>query len=60
MRREDELEHERFFVVGHDRGSYVAHRLAVDHPEAVEKLVFVGAVPLGDAVARANAKFALA
>jgi haloacetate dehalogenase len=52
--------HERFAVVGHDRGSYVAHRLAVDHPAAVEKLVFMGAVPLGEAVARADARFALA
>jgi len=26
------LGHERFAVVGHDRGSYVAMRLALDHP----------------------------
>jgi haloacetate dehalogenase len=54
------LGHGRFMVVGHDRGGYVAHRLAVDHPHVVEKLVFMGAVPLGEAVARANAGFALA
>jgi haloacetate dehalogenase len=54
------LGHERFAVVGHDRGSYVAHRLAVDHPEAVDRLVFMGTVPIGEALARANATFASA
>lgn len=54
------LGHERFLLVGHDRGGYVAHRLAVDHPDAVEKLAFMGTVPLGEAVARTNAKFAQA
>src|SRR5437763_2360715 len=29
------LGHERFAVVGHDRGAYVAIRLALDHPRAV-------------------------
>jgi haloacetate dehalogenase len=54
------LGHERFLAVGHDRGGYVAHRLAVDHPDAVETLVFMGAVPIGEAVARADARFAQA
>ena len=31
----DRLGHERFAVVGHDRGSYVASRLALDAPQAV-------------------------
>ena len=29
------LGHERFAVVGHDRGGRVAHRMAVDHPERI-------------------------
>ena len=29
------LGHERFAVVGHDRGSAVAYRLALDHPDVV-------------------------
>ncbi len=33
------LGHERFFVCGHDRGGRVAHRLALDHPEAVRALM---------------------
>ena len=30
-----ELGHEHFAIAGHDRGGRVAHRLALDHPEAV-------------------------
>jgi haloacetate dehalogenase len=36
---------EQFFVVGHDRGGRVAHRLAVDHPGAVRRLVVLDIVP---------------
>ena len=36
------LGHERFCVVGHDRGAYVAYRLALDHPEAVARAVRPG------------------
>ena len=32
------LGHERFAVVGHDRGSYVASRLAMDAPEVVSRV----------------------
>src|SRR3954471_14578403 len=35
----DQLGHERFAAVGHDRGCYVALRLALDHPERVDRLV---------------------
>jgi len=57
MRR---LGHERFAVAGHDRGSYVAFRLALDHPEAVERLVVMDSVPIGEALARCDARFAAA
>ena len=33
------LGHERFAVVGHDRGGRVAYRTALDHPERVERPV---------------------
>jgi haloacetate dehalogenase len=52
------LGHERFAVVGHDRGAYVATRAALDHGDAVERLVVLDAVPIGEALARADAKFA--
>lgn len=55
MRR---LGHERFAVVGHDRGGYVAFRLALDHPAAVRQLVVLDDVPIGEALARCDARFA--
>lgn len=39
------LGHERFRLVGHDRGARVAHRLAMDHPEGVERLCLMDIVP---------------
>ncbi len=35
----------RFPVVGHDRGGRVAHRMALDHPDAVTKLAVVDIIP---------------
>jgi haloacetate dehalogenase len=52
------LGHDRFAVVGHDRGAYVAHRLAMDFPAPVSHLVVMDAVPIGAALARADARFA--
>jgi haloacetate dehalogenase len=52
------LGHPTFAVVGHDRGGYVALRLALDAPEAVERLVVIDGVPISEALARCNAKFA--
>ena len=42
MRR---LGHERFLVVGHDRGARVGHRMAVDHADAVAKLAVLDIAP---------------
>ena len=54
------LGHERFAVVGHDRGSYVAMRAALDAPDAVTALAVLDSVPIGEALARADARFAAA
>jgi haloacetate dehalogenase len=35
----------RFFLVGHDRGGRVAHRLAVDHADRVERLAVLDIAP---------------
>jgi haloacetate dehalogenase len=40
-----ELGHERFAVVGHDRGARVAHRMALDHTDAVQRLAVLDIVP---------------
>lgn len=34
-----------FYLCGHDRGGRVAHRLALDHPAAVRKLMVIDIVP---------------
>ncbi|MEX5717685.1 alpha/beta fold hydrolase [Geodermatophilus maliterrae] len=54
------LGHERFAVVGHDRGSYVATRLALDSPRAVTHLVVLDSVPILEALERTDAAFATA
>jgi haloacetate dehalogenase len=52
------LGHPRFAVAGHDRGCYVALRMALDHPSAVDRLVVMDGVPISEALARCDAKFA--
>jgi haloacetate dehalogenase len=44
----DALGIERFAVVGHDRGARVAYRLALDHPQRVERLAVLNVVPTLD------------
>jgi haloacetate dehalogenase len=39
-----QLGHEKFFLAGHDRGGRVAYRLALDHPQAVQKLALLDIV----------------
>ena len=45
MRR---LGHERFHVVGHDRGARVGYRLALDHPGHVSSFTALAVVPILD------------
>lgn len=52
------LGHDKFSVVGHDRGSYAALRVALDHPHRVNRLVVMDGVPISEALARCNADFA--
>ena len=40
-----ELGCEKFFLVGHDRGGRVSHRLTKDHPDSVLKLVTLDIIP---------------
>ncbi|HLU54027.1 MAG TPA: alpha/beta hydrolase [Pseudonocardia sp.] len=53
-----ELGHERFAVVGHDRGARCAYRLALDHPDAVTALAVLDILPTADVFARVDAAFA--
>jgi haloacetate dehalogenase len=43
--RHCQLGHNRFFLAGHDRGARTAHRLCLDHPDAVEKVAFLDIAP---------------
>ena len=54
------LGHERFAVVGHDRGALVAFRTAMDHPGAVARLVEMDGLPVIEHVERVDARFARA
>ena len=51
---------DRFAVAGHDRGGRVAYRLALDHPERVERLAVLDIIPTGDAFKRADMAFGMA
>jgi haloacetate dehalogenase len=53
-----QLGHERFAVVGHDRGAYAALRTALDHADAVTHLAVLDAVPIIEALERCNERFA--
>src|ERR1700748_963902 len=52
------LGHERFCLAGHDRGTYVAQRLALDSPGSVRRLCLVEGVPIAEAPARCAARVA--
>jgi len=49
---------DRFRLVGHDRGGRVAHRLALDHPAAVEKIAVFDIAPTATMYARTDKEFA--
>jgi len=51
--------HDRFKVGSHDRGARVAHRLALDFPDAVEKLAVLDIVPTLEHFERTDMAFAL-
>lgn len=53
------LGHTRFQLVSHDRGSRVSHRLAIDHPGAVQKLCVMDIVPTIEHFERADMNFGL-
>ncbi|HJS10199.1 alpha/beta hydrolase [Sphingopyxis sp.] len=48
----------RFDVVAHDRGARVAHRMALDHPDRVARLVLLDIAPTATMYAQTNREFA--
>lgn len=55
-----ELGHDTFAIAGHDRGSGVAYRTALDFPLHVSALAVCDGVPVLEAVERTDAEFATA
>ena len=53
-----QLGHTRFAVIGHDRGARVAHRMALDHPDAVSRMVVLDIAPTATMYARTDMEFA--
>ncbi|MCX7384583.1 MAG: alpha/beta hydrolase [Alphaproteobacteria bacterium] len=53
------LGHASFAVVAHDRGARVAHRMAIDHPAAVERLAVLDIIPTIEHFERADMAFGL-
>jgi pimeloyl-ACP methyl ester carboxylesterase len=54
------LGHDRFVVVGHDRGARVVHRMALDHPGAVRKAAVLDILPTLTLYEETDAHFARA
>lgn len=54
----ERLGFDRFRLVGHDRGARVARRLALDHPDRVERLAVMDIVPALDFYDRADSAIA--
>jgi haloacetate dehalogenase len=50
----------RFSAAGHDRGGRVAYRMALDHPDRIQRLALLDIIPTGEAFRRADVRFALA
>jgi haloacetate dehalogenase len=49
---------DRFAVVGHDRGGRVAYRMALDHPQRIDRLAVLDVVPTGEVWWRMDAAVA--
>jgi haloacetate dehalogenase len=53
----EHLGRDRFAVVGHDRGALVAFRTAMDHPDAITRLVVMDGLPVVEHLERLSESF---
>ena len=51
--------HERFAVLGHDRGGRVAYRAALDHPDRITRVAVLDVIPTYEVWDRADVRLAL-
>jgi haloacetate dehalogenase len=54
----NQLEFPTFTLIGHDRGGRVSYRLALDHPNAVERLAVFDVIPILEGWTRSDSRFA--
>jgi len=54
------LGYEHFYLAGHDRGGRVSHRLALDHPSAVQKMIVMDIAPTYHMYTSTDMEFATA
>jgi haloacetate dehalogenase len=55
-----QLGYEEFYLVGHDRGARVAHRLTLDYPDKVKKLALLDILPTYHLYKNTDREFATA
>jgi haloacetate dehalogenase len=53
-----QLGYPSFALIGHDRGGRVSYRMTLDHPHAVQRLAVFDVIPILEAWARSDARFA--
>lgn len=53
------LGYQKFDLVGHDRGGRVSYRLALDHPDKVQRLAVFDVIPILEGWGHADAEFAM-
>ena len=53
------LGHNTFYLVGHDRGARIGHRLALDYPDKVLKIILLDIIPTIEHFERTNKEFAM-
>lgn len=56
----EQLGFPEFSVAGHDRGGRVAYRLALDHPEKIQRLAVLDIIPTAEVWDRADKRFTTA
>ncbi len=54
-----ELGFKSFYIVAHDRGARLAHRLGLDFPEKIIKMILLDIIPTIEHFERANIEFAM-
>tara|TARA_B100000963_G_C22599041_1_gene659318 strand:+ start:617 stop:1501 length:885 start_codon:yes stop_codon:yes gene_type:complete len=53
------LGYNKFYFVGHDRGARIGHRLALDYPDNVLKIILLDIIPTIEHFERTNKDFAM-